>query len=218
LHENGFEFNEINFTVKIRCVICDSPALSYVKSIKSFNGYFGCSKCIQEGDYSNHRMLFLKVDANLRTDENFINQQNVEHHVGRSIFERANLGMVSQFPLDYMHLVCLGVVKKMLNIFVHGKIKAIKFSSVVINEISQNLCNISSWIPSDFVRKTRGLEELERWKATELRLFLLYIGPVVLQNYLPENYIVHFNCLNCAIRICVMKVIVLTTMNMLRIY
>jgi len=57
-------------------------------------------------------MLFLEMNANLRTDKNFVNRQNEEHHIGRSIFERANLEMISQFPLDYMHLVCLGVVKK----------------------------------------------------------------------------------------------------------
>lgn len=35
----------------------------------------------------------------------------------------------------------------------------------------------------------------------ELRLFLLYVGPVILQNYIPENYVLHFNSLHCAIRI-----------------
>jgi len=112
LHEKGFQFNGIHFTVTIRCVVCDSPAAAFVKCIKAFNGYFGCAKCMQEGDYNNHRMLFLEINANLRTDENFVYQQNKEHHIGRSIFEKANLGIVSQFPLDYMHLVCLGVVKK----------------------------------------------------------------------------------------------------------
>lgn len=186
----------------IRCVICDSPARSFVKCTKGFNAYFGCSKCMQEGDYINHRMVFLEMaSANLRTDENFVNQENEEHHIGRSIFERANVRMISQFPLDYMHLVCLGVVRRMFHYFVHGNNKAIKFSSTDIIEISEALCNISAWVPSDFARKTRSLEELERWKATELRLFLLYVGPVILRNYIPENYVLHFNSLHCAIRI-----------------
>lgn len=108
------------------------------------------------------------MQINLRTDENFeIYQQNKEHHIGRSIFEKANLGMVfpfpnGQFPLDYKHLVCVGVIKKMFHIFMHREIKTIKFSSAVIRKISQTLCNISEWIPKDFVRKTRNLEKLER--------------------------------------------------------
>lgn len=98
---------------------------------------------MQEGEYTKHRMLFLETNPNLRTDNNFINRENEEHHLGTSIFERANVGMVSQFPLDYMHLVCLGVVKKMLQIFVHGNIKVIKFSAAVISQISQTLHDIS---------------------------------------------------------------------------
>lgn len=77
LHEKGLKFNEKHFTVTIRCVICDSPAQSFVKCTKGFNAYFGCSKYMQEGDYINHRMLFLQMaSANLRIDENFVNQEN----------------------------------------------------------------------------------------------------------------------------------------------
>ncbi|XP_029164443.1 uncharacterized protein LOC114946024 [Nylanderia fulva] len=108
--------------------------------------------------------------------------------------------MVSQFPLDYMHLICLGVVKKILQTFTHGSHKQ-KFSAKMIKEISANLKTIAKWIPSEFARKTRELENLDRWKATELRLFLLYVGPVALQNYLPKKYLIHFISLHCAIRI-----------------
>ncbi|XP_025264908.1 uncharacterized protein LOC112638527 isoform X1 [Camponotus floridanus] len=59
-------------------------------------------------------MLFLNSSAALRTDENFIKRIDENHHTGTSLFEEADLGMVSQFPLDYMHLVCLGAVKKIL--------------------------------------------------------------------------------------------------------
>lgn len=71
----------------------------------------------------------------------------------------------------------------------------------MIKEISVNLKIIAKWIPSEFTRKTRELEYLDRWKATELRLFLLYVGSVVLQNYLPKKYFIYFISLHCAIRI-----------------
>lgn len=201
LHEEGFQFDDLQFIVTIRAVICDTPARSFVTCTKGFNGYFGCSKCMQEGEYISHRMIFPNLNAELRTDKNFVERKNDDHHNGTSIFEEVNLGMVSQFPLDYMHLVCLGVVKKMLLIFVKGQFKSVKFSVNMIKEISTNLDQISKWIPSEFARKTRRLDEIDRWKATELRLFLLYIGPVVLQNYLPREYMLHFNALHCAIRI-----------------
>lgn len=156
---------------------------------------------MQQGKHISNRMLFLDLNAELRTDENFVERKNEDHHIGTCIFEQVNLGMVSQFPLDYMHLVCLGVLKKMLLLFVKGTFKPVKFSANMIQQISANLNHISNWIPTEFARKTRSLNEIDRWKATELRLFLLYVGPVVLQNYLSDKYMIHFNALHCAIRI-----------------
>lgn len=201
LHEEGFEFNDnLKFTVTIRAIICDTPARSFVTCTKGFNGYFGCSKCMVEGQYIHHRMTFSDLHAKLRTDENFATRENEEHHNGTSDFEQLSVGMVSQFPLDYMHLVCLGVVKKMLQIFVSGRVKPVKLTGNMINEISDNLDRIAKWIPSEFVRKTRTLYDIDRWKDTKFRIFLLYVGPIVLQNYLPDEYMLHFNVLHCAIR------------------
>ena len=58
----------------------------------------------------------------------------------------------------------------MLQIFVRGhkksnKLRAVKFNAKEINEISNNLCNLSEWIPSEFAcRKPRSLNNLDRWK------------------------------------------------------
>lgn len=41
----------------------------------------------------------------------FDEMSDEEHHLGVSTLSAAGVGMVSQFVLDYMHLVCLGVVK-----------------------------------------------------------------------------------------------------------
>lgn len=36
------------------------------------------------------------------------------HHTGHTILQKIpNLGLVTEVPLDYMHLICLGVVKKL---------------------------------------------------------------------------------------------------------
>jgi len=42
------------------------------------------------------------------------------------------------------------------------------------------------------VRKTRYIQDISRWKATELRLFLLYIGVVVLKDILNKNIYTNF--------------------------
>jgi hypothetical protein len=71
-----------------------------------------------------------------------------------------------------MHLVCLGVTRKLLNLWVSGKFKAAKLSENQINLISKQLEVIKPYIPSDFNRTPRDLNELPRWKATELKQFV----------------------------------------------
>lgn len=157
LHSKGFQYCDKNFFVTIRAVVCDSPARAFVKHTKGHTGYYGCSKCIQEGSYSDHRMRFLKLDCPLRTDDNFRQRLNEEHHLGTSKFEEMEIDMVAQFPVEYMHLVCLGVVKKLINLWIKGwrvePKKWLKFSHSMIKNISASLKSIKSWIPSEFVIK-----------------------------------------------------------------
>lgn len=64
-------------------------------------------------------------------------------------------------------------------------------------EISAKLIELKKFITCDFSRKPRGVDEINRWKATELRQFLLYTGPLVLKNTLNNCY-KHFMSLNIA--------------------
>lgn len=56
-------------------------------------------------------------------------------------------------------------------------------------------------MPSEFARQPRSLEELERWKATEFRQFLLYTGPVVLRKIVSKKKYEHFLTLTVGISI-----------------
>ncbi|XP_067214679.1 uncharacterized protein [Linepithema humile] len=199
LQRTGIAFRRKTYAVKIRCVICDSPARSFVTGTKAHNAFFGCGKCMQEGTFDNHRMLFLDFDSPPRTDENFKNRLQEEHHNNTSPLESI-LPMVSRFPLDYMHLVCLGVTKKLLQLWTNGYHTS-KLSGQKITQLSDKLIAISKWIPKEFPRKPRSLDDLPRWKATELRLFLLYVGPIALHGILSRDNLQHFNVLHCAIRI-----------------
>lgn len=50
-------------------------------------------------------------------------------------------------------------------------------------------------------RKIRKIEHFRMWKATELRTFLLYSGPICLKHVLKPHIYDHFMLLSCAIRI-----------------
>jgi len=75
-----------------------------------------------------------------------------------------------------MHLTCLGVVKKLIMLWL-GNIKgspiSVRLQNQKVQEISGNLLFLKSSMTSDFSRFPRGLNEVPRWKATEFRLFLL---------------------------------------------
>ena len=100
------------------------------------------------------------------------------HHLGTSPLAELNIGMVSTFPSDYMHLVCLGVMKRLLRLWLEGP--------RVIEKISTVLVTLRPYIPCEFARKPRALKEFKRWKATEFRQFLLYTGPLSLLGCLPN--------------------------------
>jgi hypothetical protein len=59
----------------------------------------------------------------------------------------------------------------------------------------------SSDTPCEFARKLSNFFQLGMWKATELRLFLLYVGPVVLKKFVTPEFYNCFMVLSVFIRI-----------------
>jgi len=59
--------------------------------------------------------------------------------------------------------------------------------SAFLTELSSQLLKLNGSFLSEFARQPRSVSELDRWKATELRSFLLYSGPVILRPLLPAS-------------------------------
>ena len=154
----------------------------HVKQVKGHAGYHGCDKCSQKGVCID-KMTLPDVDAPVRTDADFNRHTDSRHHIDVSSLQALSLGMVSQFPLDCVHLVCLGVVRRLLWLWSKSPIqKNIRISAQSVRRISQGLTNLNKYIPVEFARKFRSLDEMDRWKATgQVRQFLLYSGPIVLK-------------------------------------
>ena len=194
---NGLVADERTIHVALQAVICDSPARAMVKAIKQFSGYYGCERCDQKG-YWLQRMTFQETEGlSLRTDQTFRRQVQEEHHRGISIFCELPIDMVKSFPLDYMHLLCLGVMKRLILVWMRGK-KPSRLSHTCVSEVSERLVNLRHSIPDCFARKPRSLEDIDRWKATELRQFLLYTGQLVLKGILNDDLYDHFMTLSVA--------------------
>lgn len=198
---DGIIINNETFHISIDGFCCDTPARSFMKCIKSHSGYYGCDRCEQRGVHINSRMTFPESDANRRTNISFRTRHQEEHHHCTSIIEEIPLiDMVEMFPNDYMHSVCKGIVITLLEFLRSGPLPY-RLSSRQIEEMSLNLLSLGPYIPSDFARRPRSLRHLSMWKATEARLFCLYLAPVVLKPFVKENFYILFMTFTLLLRI-----------------
>lgn len=171
-----------------------------------FNHSHGCGKCEIEGIYykQERHMSFVRSNVRKRTDESFRAKRDDNHHRETSEFERIKIDMVRDFPIaDSLHLIDLGVMKKMLFTWVFTNTNYnTKFSGRDIQTMSAFLQRINSTMPSEIHRRARPLTHLKNWKGTEFRTFILYMGPVILRKLLPNDGYFNFMLLFCAVTIC----------------
>lgn len=137
-------------------------------------------------------MTFPLNDCTPRTDYSFRNRTYAEHNVANLIspLEGLPIDMVTQIPLDVLHSVYLGVMKRLLKMWIHGeKFRGVfvlrpSLSAKNVSEISNILKLVSFTQPTEFQRRVRPLSDFGYYKGTEFKTFLLYTGPFCLKNIL----------------------------------
>ncbi|KAG5862530.1 hypothetical protein JTB14_027507 [Gonioctena quinquepunctata] len=132
-------------------------------------------------------MCFTDLKAPLRTDEQFSTGEYEEYMKGPSPLSELGIGMLSKIPNDYMHSVCLGVMRKLLFLWRSGS-RLYRFKIEKYCLLEERLVDLKSYWPVEFNRKPRTLKDLEHWKATEFRQFLLYISPLLI-DILPNKQV-----------------------------
>lgn len=182
--------------VEVSSVICDAPARSFIFKTKGHSSYNGCPKCTAEGSYAD-RVCFSPTAGVPRTDQSFRQQQDPDHHQGVSILTELPIDCIRNVPLDPMHLVYLGVARKLVNLWLSGPL-SVRLGPLEREEISKQSLALQNNVPCEFARKPRGLDEKDRWKATEFRLFLHYTGPIILKESLSEAAYKNFLTLHVA--------------------
>ena len=201
LQENGCEVDKVRFSLEKIIFICDSPARSYVQCINPHNAYYGCGYCRTKGEYHHNRIVFPQLLAVDRTDTDYSDMKENNQSSQSPLI--GIVPLMSAFPPEYMHLVLLGVMKKIM-FYTFFQVKGCqmksRLSSAQIENISCDLMNISKFIPSEFQRKFyKGFKEIIHFKATEYRTLLLYIGPFIFQPYMKPEIYNHFMLLSFGI-------------------
>lgn len=149
LEQDGFSIREQHYTLRIQSVICDSPARQFIKCIKGHSGFYACERCTIKGEKIEHRMIFLSTSKPLRTDEKFDNYGYPKHQHFASPLINSSIKCVKEFPLDYMHLICQGVVKRILLYYKEGP-RISRLSQTQLAIISQRLQAFRGKMPSEF--------------------------------------------------------------------
>jgi hypothetical protein len=153
--------------VTVHAFVCDAPARAFVKCTKSHNAYFSCERCIIKGKCRQGRVGF-HIDDNLpalRTEQSFTNFEYKVHQITKSPLVHVGLSCIGSFPLDYMHLACLGVTKRIL-VFLKQGPRECKLSHQQFQTLSGKLVSLNGKMPRQFAWQPRNLYYIDKWKAT----------------------------------------------------
>lgn len=90
-----------------------------------------------------------------------------------------------------------GCYETLLKFWTKGPLRT-RLGPRVVKAISVKCLGLRTYIPSEFARKPRDLKDIDRWKATEFREFLLYTGPVALLGSLCDELYHNFMLLSIA--------------------
>ncbi|XP_046472738.1 uncharacterized protein [Neodiprion pinetum] len=203
LSANGIDINGRLFQVKIQSFICDTPARSFLKCVKGHTGYYACERCTVRGCRPGRSTVFPDADCPERSAEDFNRQRQREHHnsVSPLLRLRPAVNLVLLFILDFLHLACHGVMKKLLKDFwLLGNLH-LRLGRRSRIELSRRMEYLKILVTSEFQRKPRSVAFIAKWKATEFRFFLLYCGVVVLKGILNNRLYKHFLLFHAACRI-----------------
>lgn len=168
----------------------DTPARADMKMIKHPTGANACPYCNGVGVYLG-RICFPLQISEPRTDDSFRNRKDILHHNSRpderGPLEHLNIDMIKNFPPDYLHVVCIGVVKKLE--MLTKKLKFPKnidqrqmFEQTSIENINQAIVHCRMTQLAEVHRALRSLSHVSRFKGTEFRAFILYYGIVIFKD------------------------------------
>lgn len=197
LSKQGMLWQGKKILIFVKAFICDAPARAWITCVKSHSSRLhGCSKCKGSGTSI----------GELRTNASFRAKTDQLHHHTRSVIEILRyLDCIVAVPLDPMHLCDLGIIKRFIEFLIgkHGSIPNLTLSPASIRALNISLLILRSCISRfDFARKPpKSINDIPRFKATECRQFLHYIGVVLFKKHLSSKLFRHFLLLHVAIRL-----------------
>lgn len=154
-NNDGIIFNGKKFTFKLRCFIADAVARAFVLGHQGHKSQAPCSKCWLTGrSVRQGVMVYSGVDHRLRTNDEYVMCLDREHHSeGESSIARLSMDLVNQSVFEYMHLVCIVVMKKIFLAVLMENMLHLQNSPTSITTLSARLEIAKKFCPQEFARK-----------------------------------------------------------------
>ena len=126
------------------------------------------------------------------------NKVAVDGVKGKSVLSNV-LDLVKCIPVDYMHCICEGVTKWLVNRWFTSTHHGCPYY-IGRHKLQVDADLVSQCPPHDFSRAPKGLAKYQKfWKASEFRYWLLSLPLLV--KVLPPLYFHHYTLLVCSIHI-----------------
>lgn len=205
LETNGFINQDEQEPRKVFAMVlsADSPARAIVRNCKQFNGKNGCDWCEFPGEtivnapaptpyypYRGPPKKRTKRKQMQYTLQSIRNSEVVKGVKGPSVTGiLPTFDPVRGIAVDYMHCVCLGVMRQFVNLWLDSKENDQPYYIGRREaEIDSRLFAINA--PIEISRAPRSIKDRAYWKASEWRAFIFY-SLVVLYGILPQVFLKH---------------------------
>jgi len=120
-------------------------------------------------DIKQTELLFLEDHPLQTNEESSERREDMNHHYGYSVLHSLPLDLIRQTLLDYMNLMCLGVIKQIVKAWLEGFYRPAKLKDVVKYCVSNRVSTLITYCPCEFSRKSRNLGYCRCNKATDKR-------------------------------------------------
>ena len=196
----------------VLCGTFDMPAKESVPNFLQFNAFYGCPKCLQEGETEK-----TDINGNVRCFPFSSSNPTGPNRTTSGAFKKAkevmsssskdpvcgdkgpsalmllpDFDLIRSTSIDYMHCVLLGVTKNLMTLWFDPLNKNKSFSAQIKLDTAEKRI-LSLKPPNHITRAPRSIKgNLGYWKASEFRSFLLYYFVPVMIGLLPSFQFQHF--------------------------
>ncbi|CAF4711595.1 unnamed protein product, partial [Rotaria sp. Silwood1] len=180
----------IHFMVNVQLSTGDFPARAKCNQLINHNGFYACARCLFEGSRcpqpcTNHTLYkwidFIQRPPKQRTQQHINTCAQQISAVNKNVFGVAGISPLSsvlsipdQSTFDYLHLVLEIHFRYLLSEW-HNVLKQ---NPTALNFINECLDDIK--YPHTFNRRPVDFSNYIKWKASELRTFMIYTALPVL--------------------------------------